>query len=77
MSRDEIEMRFRYHPPKTEVQVHKHSEVNRLTCELAHELNDLLPEGREKALVFTRLEEVRMRSNQALAMAQAAQEATS
>ena len=66
MTKVEIERRFTFVAPNEERRS-KHEEVGRLTKELAHKLNEILPEGREKALTITALEEVRMRANQAIA----------
>lgn len=66
----EIDRRFTYVAP-TDVTRPKHERVNELTLALAHELDDLLPDGREKALALTALEEVKMRANQAIATAPA------
>ncbi len=65
---DEINRRFTYVAPNDETRP-KHEEVNALTTELAHKLDELLPDGREKSLAITALEEVKMRANQAIATA--------
>jgi hypothetical protein len=66
MQAEEIENRFAYHAPTpTKVQAH---EAVRAECkELAYALNALLPEGRDKSLAFTKLEEVMYAANAALA----------
>jgi hypothetical protein len=66
MTHNEIERRFTFVPPNM-VRKEKHEDVGRLTKELAHKLNLILPEGREKSLAMTDLEAVRMRANQAIA----------
>lgn len=63
---DEIKRRFTYLPP-TDVTRPKHEAVNAETLALAHSLDELLPEGREKALALTALQEVRLWSNAAIA----------
>lgn len=66
MDKSDIISRFSFHPA-TENTGPKHDRV-RTICEiLAHNLNDLLPEGREKSLAITHLEEVMMWSNAAIA----------
>lgn len=62
----ELDNRFRYHkgPPS---RAGKHEQVTELTLELAKQLRDLCPEGRNLALALTALEDVRMRANAALA----------
>lgn len=65
---DEIRRRFTYVAPTDETRP-KHERVNESTLALALELDELLPDGREKALAITALEEVKMRANQAIATA--------
>lgn len=63
----ELDNRFHYHPPLTPGKVSAHAEV-RLHCrELAANLNEILPESREKSLAVTHLEETLMWSNAAIA----------
>lgn len=62
----EIDRRFTFRAPTDETRP-KHEAVNSLMLVVAHELDRLLPDGREKALAITALEEVRMRANQAIA----------
>ena len=62
----ELDNRFRHHPPDAE-RVQKHAAVTELTLQLAKELRDLCPNGRNLALALTHLEDVRMRANAALA----------
>jgi hypothetical protein len=66
MEHDEIERRFTYQRPD-EHRAKLHEQVNEKMKDVAHWLNDLLPEGREKSLAITHLEDVRMRANQAIA----------
>jgi hypothetical protein len=51
-----IEHNFTYHPPK-EGQPQKYIEIREKAKELALLLNDACPDGREKALAMTKLEE--------------------
>lgn len=68
MDRKDLDNRFMYHKPDDDTAL-KHQQI-RLGCrELADDLNHLLPEGREKSLAITHLEEVMMWSNAALARA--------
>lgn len=62
----DIQNRFFYHPP-TESKKLDHEHVRRMSTDMALELNDLLPEGREKSLAITHLEEVMFWSNAAIA----------
>lgn len=64
----EIIRRFTYRAP-SDITRPLHEQVNELTLTLAHKLDELLPDGREKDLALTALEDVRMRSNQAIATA--------
>jgi hypothetical protein len=59
--------RFGYHPPKDEVIVQKH-ETMRTTClALARIMDSSLPDGREKSLAITKLEEAMFWGNAAIA----------
>jgi hypothetical protein len=67
MDPKDIRHRFNYHPPSTEQRQSDHEDV-RQSCEaLAHELNTILPEGREKSLAITNLEQVMFWANAAIA----------
>jgi hypothetical protein len=67
MDTDELTRRFAYHKPPDDRTMVAHDTV-RLSCvELAHNLNVLLPEGREKSLAITHLEEVMFWSNASIA----------
>ena len=63
---DELRNRFFYHKPD-ETAAKAHARVSETTFELACELRDLCPEGRNLSLALTHLEEVRMRANAAIA----------
>lgn len=56
MDQSEIERRFTYHRPEGQ-KVTAHEDVRLSFKEWAYWLDDMLPEGREKALAFTALEE--------------------
>jgi len=55
-----------YHKPD-ERRVQKHETVRQLTARLAQELRDLCPPGRDVAVAQTKLDEVRMWANKAIA----------
>lgn len=63
----EIGHRFAYHPPRDEETVRRHEGVRDLCGDLATYLTSHLPDGREKSLAITKLEEVMFWSNAAIA----------
>jgi hypothetical protein len=69
MKPDDIEHRFAFHPATTEERRDEHTSVRQNCRQLADFLNEKLPEGREKALAITHLEEVMLWANAALARA--------
>lgn len=70
MDRADLTHRFAYHPPAGDETRRAHEEVRELCGDLAQELNERLPEGREKSLAITHLEETLMWSNAAIARSQ-------
>ncbi|AWN05282.1 hypothetical protein SEA_IBANTIK_60 [Streptomyces phage Ibantik] len=67
MSPEDIEHRFASHAATTAEKRGEHTSARYNCARLAHTLNELLPEGREKALSITKLEEVMFWSNAAIA----------
>lgn len=63
----DLENRFSFHPANTEEKQIKHGAVRALCLNVAIELNRFVPEGREKSLAITHLEEAMMWANAALA----------
>jgi len=63
----EIGHRFAYHPANTPERVRAHEGVRDLTGSLATYFAAHLPEGREKALALTKLEEAMFWANAAIA----------
>jgi hypothetical protein len=62
---EDIKNRVTYHPP-TEEKIRKHSLVRGHIQTVMEDFNETLPEGREKSLVFTKLEEVMFWANAAV-----------
>ena len=63
----DIEHRFAFHAALTEEKRDAHTSVRQRCRQLADQLNEALPEGREKSLAITHLEEVMFWGNAALA----------
>lgn len=63
----DIENRFVYHAPTTDEKRDAHTSVRQQCRQLADALNEQLPDGREKAVAMTKLEEVMFWGNAALA----------
>ncbi len=59
--------RFAHHPPTTQVATEEHVFVREGCLWLATKLDDHLPDGREKALAMTNLEQVMFWANAAIA----------
>ncbi|MBT2505165.1 hypothetical protein J7I98_04480 [Streptomyces sp. ISL-98] len=69
MQPEDIAHRFAFHAATTEEKRDEHTSVRQACRRLADELNERLPEGREKALVVTKIEEVMFWANAAFARA--------
>lgn len=63
----DIAHRFAFHPATTEEKRDEHTSVRQNCRRLADFLNERLPEGREKSLAITHLEEVMFWGNAAIA----------
>ena len=61
-----IDNNFRYHKPGEEIE-RKHERVREMYRAVAHEMNQLLPSGREARVVQTKLEEAMFWANAAIA----------
>lgn len=64
---EDIDNRFAYHKPPDEDTARLHGVVRNLTGEVAREFHSILPEGREKSLAITKLEEAMFWANAAIA----------
>lgn len=67
MNSEDIAHRFAFHAATTEEKRDAHTSVRQSCRSLADYLNEKLPDGREKALAITHLEEVMFWGNAALA----------
>lgn len=63
---EEVNKRFDHHAPD-EIKIQKHQIVRTAVKGVAQGFYDFLPEGREKALAITKLEEALMWANAAIA----------
>lgn len=66
-STPDLAHRFQYHPPRTEGAVQSHELVRAVHRRLAEEMDELLPNGREKALAITKIEESMFWANASIA----------
>ena len=64
---EDLAHRFKYHPPRSEQRRRQHEAVRADCLALAEKLDATLPDGREKAVAISRVEEAMMWSNAALA----------
>lgn len=67
MSADDLFNRFSFHPAKTEAKQAAHEVVRASCLGVADVFDDLVPDGREKALAITKLEEAMFWANAAIA----------
>lgn len=67
MQTEDLENRFKFHPAKDDNTRDAHTSVRNACKEFSLFLNDVVPEGREKSLAITHLEEVMMWANAGIA----------
>lgn len=66
MTAEDIDKRFNHHPP-TPPKVRMHEDVREVLRISAHAINTICPEGRDKSLALTKLEEAMFHANAAIA----------
>lgn len=71
MESNDIDNRFDYHPPKDDETRQAHETVRAELRAVAYALDSLCPDGREKSLAITKLEEAMMWANAAIARSEA------
>lgn len=64
---DDIDHRFAFHAASTQEKRDEHTSARAVMRGAAHTINELCPDGREKALAITKLEEAMMWANAAIA----------
>lgn len=69
MDLDELANRFEYHPPRDQETVRRHHQVREACRYAANVLATVVPDGREKSLALTKLEEAMMWGNAGIARA--------
>jgi hypothetical protein len=69
MDQADLDNRFTFHEKSRSLNAEKHQLVREVCGNLAETMNAVLPEGREKALVLTKLEEAMFWANAAIARA--------
>lgn len=67
MDAEDLDRRFAYHPARDEGTRNAHADVRTGCLDLAGVICALVPDGREKALAVTKLEEVMMWANAGIA----------
>lgn len=67
MAPEDIEHRFAFHAATTDEKRDAHTSVRQACKQLADQINEQCPDGREKSLAITALEEVMFWGNASLA----------
>lgn len=70
MDAQELHHRFQYHPPSNDKVVQHHARWRDVFDSVALDVNDAIPDGREKSLAITHLEEALFWVNAAIARGQ-------
>lgn len=64
---DELRHRSAYHPPQSDDTIRAHEQVREATTEMTLLFNAILPEGREKSMALTFLDQAMWAANAAVA----------
>lgn len=67
MKREEITLRFTYHPPQNQGQVDRYQDIRERGLAFAEFVNQSVPDSREKALALTNIEQAVMWANAGIA----------
>jgi hypothetical protein len=67
MEDSDLKHRFQFHPADAMNTQEAHKAVREICLDAAVEINDLLPDGREKSLAITKLEEAMFWANAGIA----------
>lgn len=67
MATADIDHRFNFHAATTEEKRNEHTSIREAARLLAHAIDDRCPDGREKAIALTKIEETMFWGNAAIA----------
>lgn len=67
IAKDDLKHRFDYHPPSTDEVASDHQSARLMLLEAAEEISRICPDGREKSLALTKLEEAMFWANASIA----------
>lgn len=67
ITKEDLENRFSFHPATTEETKQAHEAIRNICLRVAIDINTIVPDGREKALAITNLEEVMFWANAGIA----------
>lgn len=67
MDQADLDNRFKFHPATEQSTQQRHASIREACLEAANVVDGLVPEGREKSLAVTKLEEAMMWANAGIA----------